>query len=183
MQSGHLDTTGNTIPPRIFDHFQREVETVGCRLANLVDAPAEGLRAPDISRRPTDLQARRAQLAAALAKQLPTLPADMAAVCGATLAHLTASLAGSDHTEAREAARPRIDKVIITPPTDPDDPPCIKPLGDVASLIQAAGLVTKTPEEATAATAVLGLMQSSLNDGPRARSLLHRIILLAEPRS
>jgi DNA invertase Pin-like site-specific DNA recombinase len=156
------------------DQLQRELDTVDRRIANLVDALAEGIRAPDINRRLNDLQARRAELAAALATplpQAPTIPPDMAAVYRAKLAHLTAALAGPNHTEAREAARTLIDKVIITPPTDPDDPPGIELLGNFPNLLQTAGLVTKTPKEAATATTVLDLMQRSVKKGPGARPL------------
>ncbi len=153
------------------DHLQRELDTADRRIANLIDALADGIRAPDITRRLSDLQARRTELAAALSvplPQSPSIPRDMAAVYGAKLAHLSAALASPDHTEAREAARALIDKVIISPPTDPDDPPGIELLGNFPNLLQAAGLVSKTQEEATTAIAVLGLMQSSVKEGPGA---------------
>ncbi len=156
------------------DHLQRELDTTDRRIANLIDALAEGIRAPDITRRLSDLQARRAELAASLATphpQVPTIPTDMVAIYRAKLTHLSAALTGPDQTEAREAARALINKVIITPPTDLDDPPGIELLGNFLNLLQAAGLVTKTPEEATTAAAVLGLMQSSVKEGPGARPL------------
>ncbi len=153
------------------DQLQRELDTADRRISNLVDALAEGIRAPDITRRLSDLQTRRTELAAILATphpQVPTIPTDMAAVHRATLAHLSAALTGSDQTEAREAARALIDKVIITPPTDPDDPPDIELFGNFPNLFQAAGLVTKTPEGATMAMVVLGLVHSSVKEGPGA---------------
>ncbi len=58
---------------------------------------------------------------------------------------------------------------IISPPTVPDDPPGIELLGNFPNLLQAAGLVTRTPEEATTATAVLAVIQSSVKEGPGAR--------------
>ncbi len=95
----------------------------------------------------------------------------MATVYRAKLAHLSPALAGPDHTEAREAARALIDKMIISPPTDPGDPHGIELLGNFPNLLQAAGLVTRTPDEVTMATAVLGLMQSSVKEGPGAWTL------------
>jgi hypothetical protein len=92
----------------------------------------------------------------------------MAAVYRAKLAHLTTALAGPDHTEARKAARALINKVIVTPPTDPEDPSGIELLGNFPNLLQAAGLAATTSEETKTAAAVLDLMQSSVKEGPGA---------------
>jgi hypothetical protein len=84
---------------------------------------------------------------------------------------LRLALAGPDNTEAREAARTLIARIVISPPTDPDDPPGIELIGDLANMLKAGGLQTKTSEEATRTGQVLSMFQSSVKGGPRALPL------------
>jgi len=83
---------------------QRELATVDRRIANLIDALADGIRAPDIVRCLAELQARRTELEAALeitAHRAPSMPTDMAAVYRTKLAHLSQALAGDLPTFCR----------------------------------------------------------------------------------
>ena len=101
----------------------------------------------------------------------------MAAASRAKLSHLTAALTGPDSTEAHEASRALIDEVSICLATDEGDPRGIVLVCVFLNLLQAAGGVTKTAEEATTLTAILGLMHSSANEGPGSRPMEDRLLV------
>ena len=84
---------------------QRELETVRRRLSGLVDAIADGMRAPDLQQKLDELGARRkvleAELAAAPAAA-PRLMPNLAEVYKEKVTKLHEALSGADGTEALE---------------------------------------------------------------------------------
>ena len=69
------------------------------------------------------------------------------------------ALDAGDGTEALEAARALIEKVVVSSPDDPDGEPSIELLGDLMALLQSAGAMT-TQEEDAAGTDVFRSFQS-----------------------
>jgi site-specific DNA recombinase len=154
--------------------YRREMQDMEKRIRNLVDALADGIRAPDIQSRLDQFMQRRAELETLLAVPAaitPLLPANLGEVYRAKLATLQAALAGPDSTEAREAARRLIDKVIITPASNPDDPAEIELVGDILGMLCLGGLQTNPTEETQAASHVFDLFTGSVKEGLRASPL------------
>ena len=153
------------------DDHRRELQVVEKRIHNLIDALADGLRAPDIQQRLGELERRRAELGKALtasAAVIPVIPANLAAIYRDKLANLRLALAGPDNTEAREAARALIARIVVTPPTDPDEPPDIELVGDLSKMLTTGGLRAHSPGEATWTNQVLSMFESSVKGGPGA---------------
>jgi site-specific DNA recombinase len=107
------------------------------------------------------------------------IPANLAAIYRDKLEHLRPALAGPDNTEALEAARALIVRIVVTPLTDPDDPPDVELIGDLANMLRAGGFKSSTTEEATRTGQVLGMFGSSAKEGPGAWPLAG---IGAEPR-
>jgi hypothetical protein len=87
-------------------------------------------------------------------------------------AGLRQALSGPDHTEALEAARALIDKIVITPPADPDEPPDIELIGDLANMLKAGGFQTSPSDEMAVSSQISAMSVSSAKGGLRA--LPHR---------
>jgi len=141
---------------------------------NLVDALADGVRAPDIQKRLDDLERRRAELATALAAPsavVPVMPANLAAVYREQLTRLRQALPGPDHTEALEAVRALVDRIVITPPADPGEPPDINLIGDLTSMLKAGGFQTKPSEEMVVSSQIVTMSESSVTGELRALPL------------
>ncbi len=155
------------------EHHRRELQQVERKIANLVDALADGLRTPDIRQRLADLESRRSELleaSKAPPSVVPLMPPNLAEVYRARLATLQRELAGPDNSEAREAARALIDKVVVTPGgtrTDPD----VELVGNLAGMLRIGGLTTRTKESSALAEQVLGMFQSSVKGEPGALPL------------
>jgi hypothetical protein len=75
----------------------------------------------------------------------PALHPDVASVYAARVADLQAALENGEDREALEAARALIDRVLLWPPETDGDPPGIEVIGELAALLQAAGIGTANP--------------------------------------
>ncbi len=149
----------------------RELQIVERRITNLIDALADGVRAMDIQKRLGDLEQRRAELATALAAPssvVPVMPANLAVVYREKVTRLRQALSGPDHTEVLEAARALIDRIVITPPADPGEPPDIELIGDLANMLKAGGFQTTSSEETTVSSQISAMSESSVKGGLRA---------------
>ena len=156
------------------DRLRRELQSVERRTSNLIDALADGLRAPDIQKRLADLEHRRVELDRELATPiaaLPMIPGNLAAVYREKLTRLRQALAGPDHTEALETARALVDRIIITPPADPGEPLGIELVGNLAKMLKAGGLPSNASNETAVTSHILTLVTSSVKGGPGALPL------------
>lgn len=99
---------------------QRELHAVERKLANLVEAIAEGLKAPGLQQKLAELEARRQELCAAqdadTAPAPPALHPNLAQVYAERVATLRKALEAEDGVEALEAARALIDAVVVHRP-------------------------------------------------------------------
>lgn len=123
------------------DAKQRELLAIERQIENLIDAIADGLRAPGLQARLDALQARQATLTTEIdagRATIPQLHPSLAATYRAHLARLREHLKDPDATEALEAARALIDRVVITSPEHDGDPPAIELVGDLNRIIAAA---------------------------------------------
>ena len=155
------------------DQHQRDLQQVDRRIANLVDALADGLRTPDIRIRLADLERRREELLAALQAPpaaAPTLPADLGHHYRERMATLQRDLEGANNTEAREEARTLIDKVIITPSPDGDGYR-VELVGDLAAMLHSGSAPFVAREVSTLTGQVLSMFQSSVKEEPGALPL------------
>jgi site-specific DNA recombinase len=89
--------------------------------------------------------------------------------CATKVRDLNAALAAGCDPELLEAARALIDKVIIHPPQDDDEPPGVELVGDLMAMLQAAGVgQTFTKDGAPAKDPVLAAFVSSVRATPGA---------------
>ena len=96
----------------------RELETITRKLAGLIDAIADGFRAPGLQQKLDELETRKAALERAM--QSPPAPAlrlhqNLAELYRRKVETLQAALAGPDHGEALEAVRALIERVELSP--------------------------------------------------------------------
>jgi site-specific DNA recombinase len=127
---------------------RRELEAVRRKLAGLVEAIADGLRAPGLQGRLDELEGRRAVLeaevaAAEAAPALPRLHPNLSEVYRERVARLRAGLAvgGVGGPEVLEAARALIERVEVhPPPAGPGGPPRLELVGELSAMLEAAGL-------------------------------------------
>ncbi|MEO3475704.1 recombinase family protein [Roseomonas sp. CAU 1739] len=142
---------------------KRDLQVVDRKLANLVEAIADGVRASGVQRKLEELEARRKDLLAALAEApaaAPVLHLNLAQVYadrGATLRHAIDAGGG---TEVLEAARALIDKVIVSPGEGPDDPPGIELIGQLMAILKAGGAFP-VGDDATVTHRVTAMTSSS----------------------
>ena len=78
------------------------------------------------------------------------------------MAHLRDALQGPDSTEALEAARELIERVVISPPLRDHDPSGIEVVGDFVTMLQAGGLGPDTKHKRAPNMDVLRLFASSV---------------------
>ncbi len=151
---------------------QRELQSVERKLANLVDAIADGLKAPGLQKKLADLEARRQELRAALGAEAapapPGLHPNLAQVYAEKVAALRQALEAEDGVEALEAARALIDTVVISPPEGPGDPPGIELTGNLIAMLRAGG-ADIAPRDATLTSCLERLLHSSAQVEPRGR--------------
>jgi hypothetical protein len=151
---------------------RQALEAVERQIANLVDAIAEGLRAPGLQAKLDGLEAQRVTLTAELTKRpanLPALHPNLADVYRERVARLEQALADRDAPEALEAARALIDRVIVSPPSDPGSPPGIELVGQLQAMLCAGGADIGTKDRRSA-NAVLSLFDSAVKAGPGGQS-------------
>ena len=146
---------------------RQALEAVERQIKNLVDAIAEGLRAPGLQAKLNDLEAQRVKLAAELTEgpaNPPALHPNLADVYRERVARLEHALADRDAPEALEAARALIDRVVVSPPSDPGDPPGIELVGKLQAMLRAGGADVVTENRAPTA-AVLSLFDRAVQAG------------------
>lgn len=125
---------------------QRELESVKRKLAGLVDAIADGLRAPGLQQKLDELEARKKELQDALEATpapAPLLHPRLAEVYRERIQDLRTALKGPDGTAALEIVRSLIERVVLHPLTDGDRGFEIELVGEVAAMVALAGQDTK----------------------------------------
>lgn len=153
---------------------QRELHAIERKIANLVEAIADGLKAPGLQQKLADLEARRRDVQAALDAGPPVAPPalhpNLAKVYAEKVATLRQALEAEDGTEALEAARALIDTVVVSPPDDPGNPPGIELTGNLIAMLQAGG-ADIVPRDATLTSCLERSLHSSAQVEPRGSSL------------
>jgi site-specific DNA recombinase len=155
------------------EQHRRELQHVERKIANLVDALAEGLRTPDIRLRLAELERRREEVLAAVnvpQAAMPVIPPELGRLYRVRMATLQRDLEGPENTEAREAARALIDKVIITPAPNGGEPR-VELVGNLAAMIGLGGAPAAARDTSILAQQVLAMFQSSTKEEPGALPL------------
>jgi hypothetical protein len=149
---------------------QRERAALDRRIANLVEAIADGRSSPAILAKLREEEAKKARLGESPplgSTATPALHPGIAQVYAANVGDLQVALANRDDAEALEAARSLIDKVVLHPPETDGDPPRVELVGDLAALLGAAGVSLPSPgSRSTVTDEVLGLFVSSVKAAP-----------------
>ncbi len=131
---------------------RRELQVIERRLENLVEAIADGVRAPGVQRKFEELEARREVLVAAMAEAPPAAPLLHPRLAEGYADHVAllrrAIKAGRD-PEALEAARALIEKVVVSPGEEADDPPGIELVGELIAMLKAGGAFPSGKDSAT----------------------------------
>ena len=145
---------------------QRELTMIDKKLANLVDAIADGIRMPGLQQKLNELEARRATLLEDVGTKVPALPAlhpKLGEVYRREIEALHKAIQADDATETREAARALIDHVIIHPSED-GGPPGIELIGNLAARLRTAGVVP-AKDSSNQNAAILSSFVSSVKAG------------------
>jgi site-specific DNA recombinase len=124
---------------------RRELDQVERQLNGLIDAIADGLRAPGLQDRLDALGARRealrGELAALEARQsAPRLHPNLSEVYRSRVARLREGIEAQGDREVPEAARTLIARVEVHPPREAGDRPRLELLGELSALLAAAGV-------------------------------------------
>ncbi|WPB87657.1 recombinase family protein [Sediminicoccus rosea] len=124
---------------------RRELDQVERQLNGLIDAIADGLRAPGLQDRLDGLGARREALRAELAglearQSAPRLHPNLSEVYRARVALLREGIEAQGDREVLEAARALIARVEVHPPAEPGARPRLELLGELSALLVAAGV-------------------------------------------
>jgi site-specific DNA recombinase len=117
---------------------RRELETVSRKLAGLIDAIADGLRATGLQQKLDDLEARKAELEHVLQGAPPPklrLHPNLAAVYRRKVATLQKAMAGSDSAGALETVRSLIERVVLHPAPDGHRGFEIELVGEIAAMM------------------------------------------------
>ena len=126
------------------DARRRELEAVRRKLTGLIDAIAEGFRAPGLQRTLDELETTKASLEAEVAAMmppaLPRLHPNLAEVYRDKIARLREALTGEGGEEVVEAIRALIDRVEVHPPAETGGSARIELVGHLASMLRAAGV-------------------------------------------
>jgi DNA invertase Pin-like site-specific DNA recombinase len=148
---------------------KRELESVTRKLDGLIDAIAEGMRAPGLQQKLDALEARKAELTRQIETagiSLPLLHPNLAQTYRERVTDLHAALTREDGgTAALEAVRALIERVNVSPPygDDPRSLPKIVLTGAIAAMV---GLAlepgSRTPKAALFGAGVSGLFASSV---------------------
>ena len=124
---------------------QRELEGVERKLLGLIDAIADGLRAPGLQGKLDELERRKAVLEAELvqASQVqmrPRLHPNLAEIYQAQVALLREAMADSrSGVEVIEAARALIDRLEVHPQVETGAAPCLELIGQLSAMLRAGG--------------------------------------------
>jgi site-specific DNA recombinase len=117
---------------------RREFDVVQRKLAGVIDAIADGLRAPGLQQRLDELEARKAELERALKTApipAPSLHPKLADVYRQKVESLGAALHGPEATEALEAVRSLIERVVLHPAWDGQRGFEIELIGEITSMV------------------------------------------------
>ena len=118
--------------------LRRELAGVERKLAGLIDALAEGFRAPGLQQQLDGLETRKAALTAELARApapAPRLHPNLGEVYRAKVAALAAALSGPDGREALELVRGLIERVEVFPASDGGAPELVL-TGEIAAMLR-----------------------------------------------
>ncbi len=131
---------GDTVAVR-----RRELDQVERQLNGLIDAIADGLRAPGLQDRLDGLGARREALRAELAaletrQSAPLLHPNLSEVYRARVARLREGIEAQGDREVLEAARALIARVEVHPPAEAGGRPRLELLGELSALLATAGV-------------------------------------------
>jgi DNA invertase Pin-like site-specific DNA recombinase len=143
------------------EQTQRELATVRRKLAGLIDAIADGLRAPGLQQQLDELEARRTVLERDLADAVPNRPRlhpNLAETYRQKVASLAEALAGPDGAAALEIVRGLVERVTVRPAAAGLE---IELVGEIAAMVR-LGLVGTGPEQARAAAADRDLFARSV---------------------
>jgi hypothetical protein len=149
------------------ERHRRELQGIERKLDNLVEAIAEGMRAPGLQRKLDELEARRAQLLAALQDQparAPALHPNLATVYARRVAVMRTALESHTEPALLEAARALVDKVMVGPGDGPDAPPKIELIGHLTEMLRAGGADLR-PEDAVAGGVLEAMVSGSVKGG------------------
>ena len=153
----------------------RATATLERRIANIVDALADGDRSSSLRSRLTELERQLEQLnhdQAPPAATIAPVPADPAALYRSAIADLEAALADDTTLDLREHARACIHRLEINPPGNPGDPPGITLEGNLPTMLSLAGIGTGPKIQTSSATVFERAVESSIKRDPRARPLV-----------
>ena len=152
---------------------ERELRSIEKRIANIIDAIADGVRGTSVQQRLDELEGKRADLQVALRnppEQPPALHPNLAEVYRARVANLNATLGQGHDTEALEATRALIDRVIISPPPRDGEPLEIELVGVLAAALRTAVRADNSMVQNAEFENVLGPFASSVMEAPGAPS-------------
>ncbi|WP_137128543.1 recombinase family protein [Roseomonas sp. HF4] len=146
------------------DGKRRELDGVRRKLSGLIDAIADGLRAPGLQGKLDELEARRATLEAEIATAgrsaiPPRLHPNIAGVYRERVTRLREALAAEGGTEVLEEVRALVDRVEVHAPVEPGGAPRLELIGELTAMLRAAGVVL--PARA-------GVVGGGREKGPRA---------------
>ena len=97
-------------------HHRRELEAIERKLSGLIDAIADGLRAPGLQQKLDELEARKRQLTDTVSKTpsaAPALHPNLAEVYRQKVADLSVALKARDNRAALEIARSLVERVTV----------------------------------------------------------------------
>jgi hypothetical protein len=130
------------------DTNRRERTSIERKIANLVDAVANGKASPSLMARIEELERQLAGIQVercAAAAKPPSLHPGLAINYRRKVAELGSTLIQGSDQAALEAARALIDRVFLYPPEIDGDPPGVELIGELMAMLAAAGA---TPPQA-----------------------------------
>jgi site-specific DNA recombinase len=119
---------------------RRELDTVQRRLSGLIDAIADGIRAPGLQQKLDELESRKATLAGDLAaapSSAPRLMPNLAELYRTKVTSLHEALRLDDGAEALELVRSLIERVVVSPAPSGDGLE-IELIGEIAAMVELA---------------------------------------------
>ena len=141
-------------------NLRKELAAVERKLAGLIDAIADGFRAPGLQQQLDDLEARKAGLTRQLAQATPAVPRlhpNLGEIYRAKVAALAEALTGPDGQEALEMVRGLVARVEVLPAAAGEAPEIVL-TGEIAAMV-GLGLgqaPTRGPATGTTPGAVAG---------------------------
>jgi site-specific DNA recombinase len=148
------------------DAARRDLANAERKLANLVDAIADGLRNAGLQRQLDELETRCEALRQRIAKASPVrplLPPNLATVYRNRVAELERAVADRTSPDLIEAARALIHEVVVHPTDDPEGEPVIELEGALVSMVEAGGAKLPTKDD-TQTAASLDLFRRSVKE-------------------